>query len=411
MLVEWIKRILYNLIMRVNPWILNKLKISVFLLIFVHTEGAGAECFLNKESQTRLGHEIESGKHVKIAGTTIQKKLESEYWNETIAQTEKLEAVFDDFPPMPAIEFRSKPMLPALLMERKYWEDLKREIRRFPINAILKMNKGQIHQKEFEERVNASQWSFAGFLKKEDLRRSIRGEFGGTTPSLPQHATLSIPIMGLFTLGKNDRGKIIPWCKDCSDLETFFHTWMEHINPPGSKDIQVSTTRRNQLSPNIKTPIDVLLRFLNPSIPSHKTILLEVQKRFPISISNPNTTLMSDRKVNLPLERLISYHEGLPPQGAPISHLNPFHGKAHVSSEEKPQMPLYDPLLNDLRILVEDRGNALPSAAIRDAYKGKTDKLKELWAITDKLNQPNGQTSAANPLIPVWLKENCATQR
>jgi hypothetical protein len=322
------------------------------------------------ENATRLGYEIEVGEHLSVAEELLDKT--PGHINQTLASTAYLEFVIDDFKKEERdvqIEFRTKPFTRQQLGNfRQIKSAINESITNFPYNAfgepgtiVAMQNKGWTVQPRFRK--------IAGGLQKKRRTR--------LTPKQAQHVTHSIPLAAFVKLDQENKELLMPGSGKIGtvrELIIFFYGKIQQ-SMNGNR-IEVTTTTRNQIAPNVKTALDTIIGLLAPTngekvIANLNDMPAQVGCGEDFGLIQPPRT-----------------YQSLPE----FPRFNPQGGRGYLSAEEKLKPPMFDSR-GDVRVLIEHRSDDLVEAVKRSDLRKYLDAFRRLDAI-------KGGKNVFGPLVP-----------
>ncbi len=327
------------------------------------------------ENETRMGFEIETGNHFRVKKGF--KAVIEPLINETLATTEYLEFVIDDFNEKLGtvqIEFRTRPLTTEEMASAKAIKKaIDKAIKEFPVLAF-KGEYGPV-KAALEGR---------GWTVKADRLEALAGgltplQKGRLSPRPVQHVTHSIPLATFVKLAKPEKNLLIPGSGDAKTIEDLLILFMKKINSQVSKGtINVTTLGRNAVTPNMKTAVDTIIGLLEPTIAS--ALIAQIQPIAPTSV-----TVVEDVGAIPKLEIYTEIPE--------FPRFNPQDRRGYLAMEEKLKAPMFDTVKKDVRVLIEHRGDNLVTA-VNAAMAGDATKLAPYIAIFAKLDSSAVQGDA-----------------
>ena len=372
-----------------------------------------------KENHTRIGFEIELARHYRVPSQfepsvapfinqTLLKypldlgSLEMQPEDERPA----LEMLLDDLKPSRTpghidlqVEFRTSALELQLIRQ-----DLRQIIR----GAITKLDPQTIFTgttgewtktKEFHEltsKVGGNQFIVEGSGKFEP------------PPSLAQHVTSSINLEAYTKLSAKDQELLYKHGVNCRKKIQLYTKILDTINRnqsqiPGKKQrmrrewsVDSSTSGRDTLQHCVKSSIEAMLAAERVfEITGHQALVEAMSKQnLPTSVFVSRTDDYKDKHdIDGNLERSVSGVErrGRYPsiQGEQVDDKD----RGYLAVAEKLQPPLYDPSNQELRVLIEHRGDELVKA-LNDVLDGKT---SEVWhSFCEAVGKMDKQASSNN---------------
>jgi hypothetical protein len=354
---------------------------------------------LPQETQTRFGLEIEPGFGYTL-GTTSVKQLKwiEEHWHEpiTIASIKPkgsddenwervLDITFDDTPEHPAIEIRTEPRVARDLLPQ---DDVEAVVASFKLDQLAAEQSAVItiggEDHDVRWRPKSKEWADA--VRGYKPRESGAIEITATRWSNIQ-LTQTIPIGKFLDLSSDEQKLLIPNIPGpgLKTLRDFFRYFA------GTNAGQPTTSNRTQATPNIKTPLDTLYQvapYGGKDAELIKADLTAVIEDFPKFWPREKLKNIGDL-----FEQPIRNEDFKKPQRQ---------GKAKLSFsvEWNPKLPFYDPVLDDIRVLLEHRASGRIEAqttsplrtailqAIRSPERGLDKKIvieKKILKVFDKL--------------------------
>jgi hypothetical protein len=301
---------------------------------------------LPTETETRIGFELEPGSEYAFDAKDVEKDdLDwiDIHWGETITtayytpkdgeEFAALELLFDGYPSNPTIESRTTPRKPTELLKKK------------DIDQILStMTPSQLGKEKPTVNLEGGtvRWVPNGeWPKRIEKYKPLKDEPIRATLDRWEniHISHTLPIGRFLEQGYDAQTRLIPHLKKSlkggsrmSGARPFFKHFAKQHESVAEK---VGTSSRSRISPNIKTPLDTLFQVYPYGGKEAEGIKKDLES--------------AALKRGVTLQQPQSPDEFVPP--TPQSQKD----QHHLSVEEKPRKPFFDPHLGDVRVLVEHR--------------------------------------------------------